>query len=170
MVEKVGNVEIGDATEADVPAIVALVNDVIATSDAIWSEQPVTLEQRHAWLTARQAGGHVVLAARVGAELAGFATYGPFRDPPGYAGTVELTVHCAAGHRGAGIGTRLLEALIARARAAGLHVLVAGVDAGNTGSIRLHERLGFTEVARMPEVGRKAGRWLDLVLLQLILD
>jgi phosphinothricin acetyltransferase len=161
---------ISDATPDDIPAIVEIVNDVIRTSDAIWSEDLVTVEQRLQWLRLRQQSGFVVLAARRGPELVGFATYGPFRDFPGYSQTVELTIHTAAGHRGRGIGTKLLEALIERARDARLHVMVAGVDAGNLGSIRLHERLGFTEVARMPEVGRKAGRWLDLVLLQLVLD
>jgi phosphinothricin acetyltransferase len=63
-----------------------------------------------------------------------------------------------------------METLVERARAAGVHVLVAAVDAENEASLRFHERLGFVEVARMPEVGQKFGRWLDLVLLQRIVD
>lgn len=60
--------------------------------------------------------------------------------------------------------------LIARARGLGKHVMVAGIEAGNTGSIRLHERLGFEPAGVMREVGVKFGRWLDLAFLQLRLD
>lgn len=74
------------------------------------------------------------------------------------------------GERGRGIGRALLEELIARARTRGAHVMVAGVESGNAGSIALHERLGFVEVGRMPQVGAKFGRWLDLTFLQLVLD
>jgi phosphinothricin acetyltransferase len=57
-----------------------------------------------------------------------------------------------------------------RARQAGLHVMVCGIDSENVASIRFHERLGFVQVARMPETGQKHGRWLTLVLMQRILD
>jgi RimJ/RimL family protein N-acetyltransferase len=64
----------------------------------------------------------------------------------------------------------LLEALVARARAAGIHVLIAGIDGTNEASLGLHRALGFREAARLPEVGTKHGRWLDLVLMALRLD
>ncbi len=85
---------------------------------------------------------------------------------PGYRYVVELSVHVAEAHRGAGIGRELLTELIARARAAGKTQIVAGIDGDNLASIRFHERLGFREVARMPSIGLKFGRWLDLVLMQ----
>jgi len=69
-----------------------------------------------------------------------------------------------------GVGRALIEALLDRARADGVHAVIAGIDAENERSLRFHERLGFVEVARMPEVGRKFDRWLDLVLLQRLLD
>lgn len=72
--------------------------------------------------------------------------------------------------RGAGIGRDLMNALIDRAGAAGVHVMVAAIEAGNTGSIRLHETLGFTDAGTLTQVGTKFGRWLDLTFLQLILD
>jgi L-amino acid N-acyltransferase len=103
----------------------------------------------------------------------GFTSYGSFRGDgrrPGYRFTVEHTIHVAETHWGAGVGRALLEALIERARNTGHHVLVGGIDADNAASLRFHERLGFAEVARMPQVGRKFDRWLDLVLVQLILN
>jgi phosphinothricin acetyltransferase len=161
-----------DATDADLPAILAIFNDVIATSTAIYRDDPLTLEDRAAWLAARRADGFPVLVAREHADGPAIAlgSFGWFRPtPPGYATTVEHTIMVSPIARGAGVGTALLEALIARATADGFHVMVASIDAENVGSIRLHERLGFTEVGQMPEVARKSGRWVDLVLLQRIL-
>jgi L-amino acid N-acyltransferase len=157
------------ATPEDLPAIVAIYNEVIATTTAIYRDQPVALEDRAAWLDERRADGFPVLVARderTGA-VAGLGSYGWFKaSPPGYATTVEHTVLVAGAHRGAGLGTRLVEELVARAGAAGFHMMVGLIDAANAGSIRLHERLGFREVARMPEVARKDGAWVDLVIVQ----
>jgi phosphinothricin acetyltransferase len=89
---------------------------------------------------------------------------------PGYRFTVEHTVHVREDHWGSGAGRALMEELVERARAAGKHVMVGALDGANEASLRFHARLGFVEVARMPEVGRKFGRWLDLVLVQRILD
>jgi phosphinothricin acetyltransferase len=161
-------VPLEDATTADLPAILAIFNDVIATSTAIYRDDPLPLDDRAAWLADRHAAGFPVLVARdeSGRAIA-VGSYGWFRPtPPGYATTVEHTVMVAPADRGAGIGTSLLHALIAHATTAGFHIMVASIDAENIGSIRLHERLGFTEVGRMPEVARKFDRWVDLVLLQ----
>ena len=68
--------------------------------------------------------------------------------------------------RGRGLGTALIHALFAEAQARDVHVMVGAIDAENTGSLRLHARLGFVETGRMPQVGRKFGRWLDLVFMQ----
>ena len=75
-------------------------------------------------------------------------------------------MHVAEAHRGAGIGRELLTELIARARAPARRRSWPGIDGDNLASIRFHERLGFREVARMPSIGLKFGRWLDLVLMQ----
>lgn len=163
-------VRIIDAAEEDLPGLLALYNEVIATSTAVFSAEPVTLEERRRWWQVRIGQGFPVLIARDDAGVAGFATFGDFRGWPGYRFTVEHSVHVRADCRGQGVGTQLIEALFPRARALGKHVMIAGVDAANTGSIRLHERLGFERVGFMPQVGCKFGRWLDLVFLQRYLD
>ena len=112
------------------------------------------------------------MVGEMGGDVVGFAAYGSFRGSgkwPGYRHTVEHTIHVQEDLRGHGIGGRLLDALIARARNADVHVMVAAIDGDNTDSIAFHERLGFRVVARMPEVGQKFDRWLDLVLMQRIL-
>src|SRR5690606_604760 len=158
--------QISDAQESDLPGILAIYNDVIATSTAVFSDDPVTLDERRAWWRTRIAQGYPVLVAREADGVAGFATFGDFRAWPGYRFTVEHSVHVRADRRGKGIGTALIQALLQRAAALGKHVMVAGIDAANTGSIRLHERLGFEHVGRLKEVGWKFDRWLDLVFLQ----
>jgi phosphinothricin acetyltransferase len=157
---------IEDATEADLPEIVAIYNDVIATSTAIFSDRPVTVEDRLQWLRSRLRLGQPVLVAREEGAVVAFASYGDFRPWPGYHSTVEHTVHVAAAQRRRGIGRRLVEEILSRARDAGKHVVIAGIDADNEASLRMHEQLGFERVGHMPEVARKFDRWVDLVLME----
>lgn len=161
---------IRDATEADLPAILAIYNDVLATSTAIFSETPTTLEDRRQWFRARRDAGYPVLVATDDSGVLGFATFGDFRTWPGYRHTVEHTVHVRADARGRGVGRGLMTVLLERAGGLGKHVMVAGVDADNLTSIRLHERLGFQRAGTLHQVGCKFGRWLDLTFLERRLD
>jgi L-amino acid N-acyltransferase len=158
--------QLHDAADEDLAGIVAIYNDVIATSTAVYSSTLVTLEDRRQWWQGRIAAGYPVLVAADESGVTGFATFGDFRSWPGYRFTVEHTVHVRADRRGGGVGTRLLEALFPRAAALGKHMMIAGVDAANTASIRFHERLGFRQAGCLREVGYKFDRWLDLVFLQ----
>lgn len=160
---------IREACEADLPRIVEILNDAIEHTTAVWSWTHTDLDNRRTWLTTRRARGFPVLVADEGGEVLGYASYGPFRDWDGYASTVEHSVYIDAAARGRGLGGTLMRALIEHAQSRGLHAMVGGIDADNAASIRLHQSLGFREVARMPEVGRKFGRWLDLVFLQKLL-
>ena len=161
--------EICDADAADIPAVLAIYNHVMATSTAIYREEPATLEAHLEWFRARTAQGFPVLVARDASGVAGYASFGDFRQWPGYRFTVEHSVHVRADCRGQGVGSALMQPLIARATAMGKHVMIAGVDAENRDSLRFHERLGFQRVAHFREVGFKFGRWLDLMFLQRML-
>ena len=156
---------IEDASEADLEGILAILNDVIATSTAVFSDTPVTLEEQREWLLRRRASGFPVLVARERDAVLAYGSYGEFRSHSGYRTTVEHTVHVAADARRRGIGTALVRRLLELAREDGRHVMVAGVDAANAASIALHEQLGFREAARLTEIARKSGQWVDLVLL-----
>jgi L-amino acid N-acyltransferase len=169
-IANVAGMEIRAATRDDLPGITEIYNDVLATSTAIYSEIPSTLEMRGAWMEARREQGYPVLVAAEGRAVLGFASFGDFRSWPGYRYTVEHTVHVRADRRRGGIGSALVGALLEPARALGKHAILGAIDAANEPSIRLHERLGFARVAHLPEVGRKFGRWLDLVLVQRLLD
>ncbi|MCU1501440.1 MAG: N-acetyltransferase [Ilumatobacteraceae bacterium] len=160
---------IRDADDADVPAITTIINALLHTTTYEWTEQVHTEQERTAWLAAHRAAAHPVLVAVADGEVVGWAAYGDFRDTarwPGYWPVVEHSVHVRADQWGRNVGRELMEALIGRARAAGKRAMVGGIDGENARSIRFHERLGFVEVARMPGIGEKFGRRLDLVLVQ----
>jgi phosphinothricin acetyltransferase len=158
------------AREADLPAITAIFNQVIATSTAIYADDPFSAEDRAAWFAARRGAGYPVLVAEEDGAVLGLASFGDFRPWPGFRHTVEHSVHVRADARGRGLGAALVAALFDPARALGKHVMVAAVDATNQGSIRMHERLGFARGAMLREVGRKFDRWLDLEFMQKFLD
>jgi phosphinothricin acetyltransferase len=157
---------------ADAVAINALYNATVATTTVQWTEHLESVTTRQAWVEKHLDAGNPVLVAEIDYEVIGFASYDDFRDStkwPGYRFTVEHTIHVDGEHHGAGVGRDLLRSLIERASAAGKHVMIGAIDGANAGSIRFHAREGFVEVARLPEVGFKFGRWLDLVLVQRIL-
>lgn len=163
--------EIRDARDQDLPGILAIYNDAVENTTAIWNETLVDLANRRAWLADRHAAGFPVLVAvNAGGEVLGYASYGTWRSIEGFRHTVEHSVYVRGDQRGQGLGPALMQALIDRAREAGLHVLVAAIESENAASIRLHERLGFVTTGQMPQVGRKFGRWLDLTFMQLILE
>ena len=157
------------ATPADLPGLLAIYNSVIATSTAVYSEVQVTLANREAWMDERSRAGYPVLVAAEDHNILGFASFGDFRSFPGYRFTVEHSVHVAENHRGQGLGKALVAALLPLAIAQEKHVMIGGIDADNAASIAMHERLGFSQVGLLPQVGYKFGRWLDLVFMQKIL-
>ncbi|GBL56949.1 MULTISPECIES: GNAT family N-acetyltransferase [Pseudomonas] len=161
---------IRDANPTDLGALRDIYNDAVLNTTAIWNEVAIDLDNRRAWLELRAQQGFPVLVAEDASEVVGYASYGPWRAFDGFRETVEHSVYVRADQRGKGVGPQLMQALIDRARAQGLHVMVAAIESGNAASIRLHERLGFATTGQMPQVGQKFGRWLDLTFMQLILD
>jgi L-amino acid N-acyltransferase len=162
--------QLRDAVEDDILGILGIYNDVIATSTAVYAEKPVSLDERLAWLRLRGQQGYPVLVAADDSGVTGFISFGDFRAWPCYLHSVEHSVHVRADRRRCGVGRALMQAIIPRARALGKHVLIAGIDADNAGSLKLHQSLGFEQVAHFREVGRKFDRWLDLVFMQHFLD
>jgi L-amino acid N-acyltransferase YncA len=155
-----------DATEADLPGILEIYNDAVLNTTAVWNESTVGLEERAAWLADRRRRGFPVLVAELDGSVAGYASFGDFRAWDGYRHTVENSIYVRADVRGQGIGSLLLPALVGRAEALRKHVMVAGIEGENQASLRLHARFGFEHAGLLREVGRKFGRWLDLVFLR----
>jgi L-amino acid N-acyltransferase len=157
------------ATENDLPQLLAIYNDIILYTTAVYDYEPHTLEMRQAWFKVRQEQGFPVFVAEEENRLVGFSSIGPFRAWAAYRYSVENSVYVAASERGKGIGKLLMPPLIRAAISMHMHTIIAGIDATNEASIKLHQRFGFGEVAYFKEVGWKFERWLDLKFLQLIL-
>jgi phosphinothricin acetyltransferase len=160
---------IRDARASDLPRMTQILNELIADTTAVWTLSPTTLAARHSWFEERRARGFPVLVAEEDDRMLGFASFGDFRPWEGYAKTVEHSVYVDGPARRRGIGAALLAALIERGQVLGLHAMVGGIEASNGASLALHAALGFREVGRLPEVGRKFDRWLDLVLVERLL-
>lgn len=151
------------ATEADLPGVLEIHAAAVATSTALWTDVPPTLDGRVDWLATHSEPGRLALVAVDDEEaVVGYGSYGPFHAKDGYRHTVENSVYVRDGHQGAGIGRALMEVLVARATEDGHHVMVALIEASNEASVRLHRSLGFDDAGVLREVGTKFGRWLDL--------
>ncbi len=158
--------EIRDAVESDLERITEIYNEVLTTSTAIFNDRPATVEERSGWWKGRVEQGFPVLVAFEDGVILGFATFGDFRSWPGYRFTVEGTIHIHSTARRKGVGMALLNTLLDRAKAAGKHVMIAGVDALNTASLKFLEGHGFERAGHLHEVGYKFDRFLDLIFLE----
>ena len=158
------------AGEADLPQLLEIYNHVILNTTAIYQYYPQTLETRKDWYATKIKDGYPVFVAESEGKVVGFSTYGPFRAWAAYKYTIENSVYVLESQRGKGIAKLLVQPLIDSARQRGYHAIIAGIDASNAASIRLHASFGFEEVAHFRQVGYKFGRWLDLKFLELLLD
>lgn len=157
------------ATTADATAIAGIYNHYVRTSTATFDTVPVTVDSRIAWLETH-GDAHPVFVAERDGEVVGWASLSPYGVRPGWARTVEIGIYLAEGHTGTGLGAPLLGALVDAAREAGHHALIGQIVAENEPSLRLTERAGFKRVGHLPEVGRKFDRWVDLVMMQLLIE
>lgn len=158
------------ATAGDLEGIRHIYNDVIVNTTAIYDYDPYSLEHVTQWFNSKAAEGFPVFVAIQNDVVKGFSTFGPFRRWGAYKYSVENSVYVSADARGKGIGKELLTKVIEAATQLNKHCVIAGIDATNATSIRLHEKLGFNEVAHFKQVGFKFNRWLDLKFYQLMLS
>jgi L-amino acid N-acyltransferase YncA len=156
------------ATLDDAEPLREIYNLEVTTSTATFDLVPRTLEGQRAW-QAERSGARAVLVAVDDGEVCGFASLSPWRDRPAYATTVEDSVYVHRDHRGKGVGRALLTELVATATAHGFHACMARIVGGHDASIALHATCGFEVVGTEREVGRKFGRWLDVVLMERLL-
>ena len=160
--------DIREAKHEDAEAINEIYNHYVLTSTCTFHLEPVTTQERTEWLAEHSDRYPVILAVSDG-KVIGWASLSPFRPRPAYVGTLESSVYIHHLHHRKGIGKLLMVDLISRAKDLGYHTIIAGAEASQTGSIRLHEELGFEHVATYKQVGFKFDTWLDTVFLQLML-
>jgi L-amino acid N-acyltransferase YncA len=164
------NVIIRAATVGDLESLLDIYNDVVLNTTATFEETPRTLSEFTFTYQDKMKLGLPWIVAEADKQIIGYGTYGSFRKASGYKTTVEHSLHVHPDFRGQGIGSNILGKLITLAKDQSLNVMIAGIDATNTTSIVLHEKFGFKKVGEIPLVARKFSKWLDLILMQLILN
>lgn len=157
------------AVTADAADIARIYNHYIRTSTATFDTVEKSVEERVAWLTGRDEH-HPVLVAEWDGGVVGWGSIAPWGVRPGWRHTVELSIYISPDSLGKGIGPKVLEALVEEARIAGHHALVSQIVTQNEASLKISERAGFRRVGTLREVGRKFDRWIDLALLELVLE
>jgi L-amino acid N-acyltransferase len=157
--------------ERHAPAILAILNDAIVNSTALYDYRPRDADSMIGWFAEKAANDFPVVGVESDdGQLMAFATYGTFRARPAYKYSVEHSVYVAAEHRGKGLGEALMVRLIDAARAQDRHVMIGGIDVENTASVALHRKLGFEHAGTIRQAAFKFGRWLDLAFYQLVLE
>lgn len=158
------------ATHDDLPGILEIYNEAVLNTTASYDYEPRTLEHRIAWFEDHVKDNYPVLVAvNDQGRVVGWSALNRYHDRKGYQFTTENSVYVAADQRGRGLGKLLMKPLIEAARQRGLHAILAGIDAENEASIRLHASFGFVKVAHFRQVGFKFGRWLDVIYMELVL-
>jgi phosphinothricin acetyltransferase len=157
------------ARAADVPAITRIYNEGIRDRLATLETEERTPEERLAWLQARGERHPVLVAERNGA-VAGWGSLNSFNPRPVYDHVADFSVYVGREARGARVGSALLAALVDRARSIGYHKLVLAAFPHNDAGMRLYRRFGFREVGVYREQGLLDGRWVDVVIMERLLD
>lgn len=160
------------ATTADLEQILTIYNHEILTGTANWNDQAVTLaqyQQRFQDMKQQQFPMIVVEDQQL-KKIAGYAYYSAFRSITGYRQSIEHSVFVDPSYARQGLGKALMQQLIHLATQQRMHIMVGAIDSENTGSIVLHQQLGFIQTGYMPQIGQKFGQWRDLVLMQLQLS
>ncbi|OOM15869.1 GNAT family N-acetyltransferase [Clostridium saccharobutylicum] len=158
---------IRNASEKDLRDILEIYNDAILNTTAIYAYNPHTLPDRIEWYNQKMKDGYPLLVFEENDKAIGFATFGPFRAYPAFKYTIEHSVYVHKDYRNHGIGKKLMKELIKIADEKGYATLVAGIDAANEGSIKMHENMGFKYSGTISKSGFKFGKWLDLAFYQL---
>ncbi|HFQ1881143.1 TPA: N-acetyltransferase family protein [Staphylococcus aureus] len=155
------------AKKEDLNAILAIYNDAIINTTAVYTYEPQTIDERIAWFETKQRNHEPIFVFEENGSVLGFATFGSFRPWPAYQYTIEHSIYVDASARGKGIASQLLQHLIVEAKAKGYRTLVAGIDASNEASIKLHQKFNFKHAGTLTNVGYKFDYWLDLAFYEL---
>ena len=164
-------VTITPAQAADAAELAAIYAHHVLHGSASYETVPPDAAEFFARLAKVQASGGPWLVARDGAGvMLGYAYASQFRDRAAYRFACENSIYIRHDRRGEGIGKQLLAALIAAATTCGFRQMIAVIGGGEPGSVGLHAALGFAPAGVLKSIGRKHGRWLDTVYMQLALS
>jgi L-amino acid N-acyltransferase len=153
------------ATLQDVPGMTEIYNEAILSTTAHYYAEPKSLDERIRWFH-DHGDRHPIYVAEKDGHILGWASLTRWSVYPAFEDSAESSFYIHREHRGKGLGKALLKKVIQEGEAKGLHTIVARILDGNPASIRIHEQLGFTHTGVIREIGKKFGRYIDLVLMQ----
>ena len=156
------------ATLADAAAIAEIYNEGIADRIATFETEPRTPDQLAAQLRDKGDRFPTIIVERDGRVVA-WASAGPYRSRPAYAGVAEHSVYVTRSARGTGAGRSALEALCRAYAERGFWKIVSRIFPENTASLALHERCGFRVVGVYRRHGKLDGQWRDCVIVERLL-
>lgn len=157
------------ATSEDLDGITEIYNDAILKTIATFDTEPKNYEEQRIWFE-KHSCKHSILVAEQGDYIVGWASLSKWSDRRAYSDTAEISLYVHEEHQGKGVGRRLIQAIIQEGQRAGLHTVIARITEGNEISVHLYEAAGFEQIGIMKEVGRKFGKLLNVILMQLIYD
>jgi L-amino acid N-acyltransferase len=160
--------EIRTATESDLVAINDIYNHFVLHSTCTYQEEPETIEDRRRWFS-HHGDKHPVIVAEKDGQVIGWGSLSAYHARCAYRHTVENSVYVHHQHHRHGIGSLLLQELIARASRIGHRAIIAAIDGEQGASVALHARFHFEKVGHFTQVGNKFDRWLDVIYMELIL-
>ena len=156
--------------DTDAQAILAIFNHAILHTTALYEYNPRTMATMQQWFANKAAGNFPVWGLKNSeSQLVAFGSYGTFRAFPAFKYSVEHSVYVHPDQQGKGYGKLMLQQLIRSAEEQNYHLLIGGINASNSGSVALHQKLGFVHSGTITQAGYKFGRWLDLAFYQLTL-
>ncbi|MET3697563.1 phosphinothricin acetyltransferase [Bacillus oleivorans] len=156
---------IREAVLDDLPAMLEIYNEAVRTLTATFDLEEQTLAERKQWFE-KFGERYPLIAAEYNGEVVGYSSLSKFREKPAYSQSTELSIYISSKHRGLGIGSALMTEILQHAKELGYHTVIAGITAGNEGSVKLHEKFGFEYMGRFKEVGFKFGAWQDVLNYQ----
>jgi len=160
---------IRNAKRDDLPLILKIVNYEIEHSTSIYDYKKRTIQDQTIWFEKKKLEKMPIIIAEENGNMIGFGTFGIFRPWEGYQFSAEHSIYLDNNSRGKGTGKKIMNKLIHLAKEQDFHIMIAGIDANNSKSIKFHQNFGFKEVGRFNQIGFKFDKWLDLIFMQLFL-
>lgn len=162
-------IEIRKAKIEDLPVITSIYNDAIKNTVATFDTVTKTLEEQKVWFEGH-GSKNPILIAEENRNIVGWAALSKWSDRDAYSNTAEISVYVKDSFKKKGIGRKLIQEIVKEGKKAGLHLIIALITNDNQVSVHLHESFGFTQIGVMKECGFKFGKWLDVILMQKLLN
>jgi phosphinothricin acetyltransferase len=149
----------------DLAAAMAIYNHYAVHTPVNFDIAPRTLADREQWFAQfASSGRYQCFVAEEKGRVIAYAGSTRFKEKEAYQTTIEMTIYCAPGRSGQGLGRQLYTRLFEALEGEDIHRAYAGVTLPNPGSVAIHEAFGFRHVGTYGEVGRKFGKYWDVGL------